>query len=346
MNTLPLRIILVTALIVAQPALYAQNQNPITAAREAFKKAMEDAKRQAQGQAAPEPAQAGADQPAQPAPGATQSGTRSPAAAPGTASVRQTGDVPAAAASAQETARLAAALSYIDVAGVKLGAPLAEAQRVLAATNPKFRFRPLVETPWPLRGGQPPPNAPKSVNSLNAELNTGDGNGSESFDLSAAVHPNPPVVVKIFRSMNFPGNGGPSFDNLVASLRKKYGPESTANPTANPNPNDNSQRTFMGTWYFNERGQVLSGNLGAQLARTCVVSVQPINTGLCGTLTILEAYVGASGAGVVTALRVNAKSNPLEFSAHATTQAYLRQVEEGLARQQLQESSQRQVPKL
>ena len=345
MNTLPLRIIFVTALIVAQPALHAQNQNPIAAAREAFKKALEDAKRQAQGQAPSEPAQAGADQPAQPAPGAAQSGSRSPASPPGSSSVRQTGDTPAAAASAQETARLAAALAYIDVAGVKLGAPLAEAQKVLTATNPSFRFTPQIETPWPLRGGQPPPNAPKSILNLRAELGTGGRDGSESFELAAAVHPNPPVVIQIARSMAFPGNSGPSFDNMVAGLRKKYGPESAIDTAATVN--DNSFRTFAAKWFFDERGQVLSGNLGAQVARTpCGPGIQPTNVGLCGTLTILHAYVQASGAGVVNAVRVTTKSNPLEFSAHATTQAYLRQVEEGLARQQLQESSQRQVPKL
>ena len=343
MNTLPLRIILVTALTVAQPELHAQNQNPITAARDAFKKALEDAKRQAQGQSESQPAQAAVDQPAQPAAGATQSGSRSPASPPGSSSVRQTGDTPAAAASAQETARLAAALAYIDVAGVKLGAPLAEAQKVLTATNPSFRFTPQIETPWPLRGGQPPPNAPKSVLNLRAELGTGGRDGSESFELAAAVHPNPPVVVQIARSMNFPGNSGPSFDNMVAGLRKKYGPESAVDTTA---ANDNNIRTFDAKWFFDERGQVLSGNLGAQVARGCSVAVQPTNVGLCGTLTLLHAYVQASGAGVVDAVRVTTKSNPLEFSAHATTQAYLRQVEEGMARQQLQESSQRQVPKL
>ncbi len=138
MNTLPLRTLLVVALVAAPPALHAQTQNAITAAREAFKKALEDAKRQAQGQAPSEPAQAATDQPAQPAPGAAQSGSRSSAFPPGSSNVRQTGDTPAAAASAQETARLAAALAYIDVAGVKLGAPLAEAQKVLNSTNPSF----------------------------------------------------------------------------------------------------------------------------------------------------------------------------------------------------------------
>jgi hypothetical protein len=326
-------------IIAVGPAAHAQSPNPFKAAGEAFKKAMEETKRQAEAQL---PAQ-----PAQPATGATQpvAGVAQPSSqTPGSTSVLQTGDAPASVSSPQETARLAAAVSYLDVAGVKLGGSLAEAQKVLTATNPAFKFTPQVETPWPLRGGQPPPNAPKSVRNLHVEIDGGRSGGSEAFDLSGAEHPNPPVVILISRSIGFPVGGGPSFDNVVAGLRKKYGPESFVDPTV---ANNNTSRTFMAKWFFDERGQVLPGNLGAQAAKSgCDVGLQPTNTGLCGTLTILTAYVGASGAGVVDSMRVSAKSNPLQFSAQETTNAYLQQVEQDLARQQLQESSQRQVPKL
>jgi hypothetical protein len=340
MRSSPLRTALVALLVIAvEPAAHAQGQNPFKAASEAIKKAMEDARRQAEGQMPAQPAQpvTGASQPATVA---AQSG--SPAA--GSSNVLQSGDVPSAVASPQETARLAKALSYIDVAGVKLGSTLAEAQKVLAATNPAYRFTPQIETPWPLRGGQPPPNAPKSVLILRAEIIDANTSSSDSFELSAAVHPNPPVVIRIDRTMNFPANGGPSLDNLVAGLRKKYGPESAVDPNS---VNDNNMRSFAGKWFFDERGQVLPGNLGSQVARTsCDMGYQQVKMGLCDTLTIVNVMAVASGAGVVNSLAVRTGSNPLATSAHETTQAYLRQVEQDLGRQQQQESSQRQVPKL
>lgn len=339
--------LVLASLCVGALPLTAQIQNPITAAREAYRRAQEEAKRkqeeearrrqgQGQGQAAP----AGAPATAAPAQ-AGQGG--SPAA-------QQPGQAPATPLGPQETARLAAAAGFTDIAGLKLGAPLASVEPLLKSLNPKFTFRPQVEIVWPLdRAGlemQPPPTAPKSVRGMQAEVIAPPY--TEAWDLVFAEHPNPAVVITISRSIGYAqGRGGPAIDGLVEGLRKKYGPESATNAAATVA--DNSQRTFAGRWYFDPRGQALGGNLGSQLLRTCNgvgTQIQAGNPGLCGTLTILDVFVHASGNGIVDTLRVSMTNHPLEYTARETTQAYLKQYEEERAQRQQKGAAQRPGPKL
>ncbi len=317
-----------------------QVQNPITAARDAFRRAQEETKRKQeeemrrrQGQTAP----AAPSTPAQAGQG-------------GSAAVQQPGQAPATPLGPQETARLAAAAGFIDVAGLKLGAPLASVEPLLRTLNPKFTFRPQVETIWPLdRAGiemQPPPTAPKSVRELAAEVI--DPPYTEAWGIVFAEHPNPAVVIAISRAISYAqGRGAPAIDSLVEGLRKKYGPESATDATAMiPN---SSQRAFVGRWYFDERGQALRGNLGSQLYGSClgiVYQFQPGNPGLCGTLTVLDANVQASGNGIVNSLRVTVTNKPLGYVAQETNKAYLREYEEERAKRQQSGAAQRPGPKL
>jgi hypothetical protein len=314
--------------------LTAQSQNPITAAREAFRRAQEEAKkkqeedaRRRQGESAPvAPA---SDAPAQ--------------------AVQQPGQAPATPLGPQETARLAAAAGFMDVAGLKLGAPLAGVEPLLKSLNPKFTFRPQVEIIWPLdRAGietQPPPTAPKSVRHLAAEVQ--DGKYTEAWGIQFAEHPNPAVVITIRRTVSYAQGTGPALDGLLEAVRKKYGPESATNASLMiPN---SSQRAFVGRWYFDERGQALRGNVGNQLYGSCQgvgIQIAAGNPGLCGTLTILNVNAQATGNGVVHTLMVDVTNHPLEYAAQETNRAYLRRVEEERAAQQQKGASQRAVPKL
>ncbi len=324
--------------------LTAQIQNPITAAREAFRRAQEEAKRKQEEEARRRQGQTAPAGPAAPA-----AATPAQAGQGGSPAVQQPGQAAATPLGPQETARLAAAAGFIDVAGLKLGAPLASVEPLLKGLNPKFTFRPQVEIIWPMdradTAKQPPPTAPRSVRELAAEVQ--DGSYTEAWGIQFAQHPNPAVVTTMRRSVQYKPGTGPGLDGLVESVRKKYGPES-ATDASQMIPN-NSQRAFAGRWYFDERGQALSGNLGRQLYGTCQgVGTQAAqgNPGLCGTLTILDVNVQAAGNGVVSTLMVTLMNRPLEYTAEETTRAYLRQVEEDRVKEQQKGAAQRPGPKL
>ena len=327
----------VVSLCASAIPLTAQIQNPITAAREAFRRAQEEAKRKQEEEARQRQGQTAPATPTSPAVQAGQSA--SPA-------VQQTGPA-ATTIGPQETARLAAAVAYLDIAGLKLGAPLNTVEGVLKSIHPGFKFLPQVEAVWPVdRSGteiNPPATAPKSTRHLTATFI--EGRTTEEWGIQFAEHPNPAVVIIINRSLGFPNGTGPSLDSVVEGLRKKYGPESATNASAMiPN---SSQRAFVARWYFDERGQALRGNLANQIFGTCNgVGYSPSNVGLCGTLTVLNANVQAAGNGVVHSMIVNVKNAPLEWTAQETTNAYLRQVEEERAKRQQKDSTQRGVPKL
>jgi hypothetical protein len=323
----------------------AQFQNPINAARDAFRRVQEEAKRKQE-----EAARQGQPAPAAPAETAAPAAPATAPAAPGGSSAGQQNSVATSTSlGPQETARLAAAASFIDVAGLKLGAPLANVEPLLKSLNPKFQFRPLVDIIWPLdlanTAAQPPANAPKSVRELAAEVL--DGSYVEAWGIQFAQHPNPAVVITISRKVGYGPGTGPGLDGLVEAVRKKYGPESTTD--ASSMIPDSSQRNFVGRWYFDERGQALRGNLGSQLFRSCQgvgTQIAAGNPGLCGTLTVLNVNVQATGNGVVHTLMVTATNHPLEYTALETTKAYLQQFDEDRAKQQQKNSSQRQGPVL
>jgi hypothetical protein len=308
-------LLLILVGVQARPA----TQNPITAARDAIRKAQEDARRKQE-----EARQK--QQPAQPLPA-------------------QAGSVPAPQANAETTSNIAATLAYLDVAGIKFGMPLTNTMALLRNINPKFQFRPQVETIWPFDpanpSAQPPPDAPKSTIQVAAESVDGKG-GVETFDVTFARHPNAPIVISIRRKLGWAPAAGPSFDTLVEDLRKKYGAESLImNQTTN-----NVQRWITLRWYFDPTGLKLQGNLAQQPTANCnVVSVGQAQ-GLCGTLVVLDAVILASGNGVVSELRVDVESHPLTQSARLATEGYLRAVEQDRATRQRNQSIGRPSPKL
>ena len=342
MNTLSVRITFVTALMVAVPSIQSslQAQNPITAAREAFRKAQEEAKRKAQ-----EEAQRRAGQPSgQPAgqPAAVPSGPAS-AAPTGPTSVVQSGAAPRVAGTAETTAKHAQAAMFVDVAGLKLGMPLKDAPAVLKSLNLRPMREPQVEIVWPLDNSgvekNPPPNAPRSVYLV--EYVATDNQGiSEYVELYAAKHPNPSVITSIQRKVVYRAGQGPVRDTVLAGLRQKYGPESLVV--------SNQPTNLVLRWYFDEQRQALQGNLAKQESACGGGAHGGVrdNDGLCPTLTVLDASIANTGAGVVMELVVHAVSRPLDRSAEEATQTFLRQTDEARREQQRLDSTKRAAPKL
>jgi hypothetical protein len=311
----------------------AQIQNPITAAREAFRKAQEEAKRKAQEEAQRRTGQAPA--PAQP--------QAPPQAAPstGVASPIPSGSAPTG--TAETTAALAKAAMFTDVAGLKLGMPLQDAPAVLKSLNLRPMREPQIEIVWPLDNTnvekQPPPNAPRSVYLV--EYVAADGQGiTEYVELRAARHPNPSVVTSIERKLVYRAGQGPARDTIVAGLRQKYGPESLVI--------SDFPTTRILRWYFDEQRQALQGNLAKQESACGGGAGGGVrdNDGLCPTLTVIDVNIANDASGVVMEIAVRAVSRPLHRSAEAATQAFLRQVDEARREQQRLESSKRATPKL
>jgi hypothetical protein len=330
---------LVTALLVAVPSFETSihAQNPITAAREAFRRAQEEAKRKAQ-----EEAQRRAGQ----ATGQPAGGQSSPAsAAPtGATSVVQSGAAPRAAGTAETTAKYAQAAMFIDVAGLKLGMPLKDALPVLKSLNLRPMREPQVEIVWPLDSSgvekNPPPNAPRSIYLLEYIATDNQGSISESVQLSGAKHPNPAVITQIERKVTYRSGQGPLRDTVLTSLRQKYGPESLVVSEIPTN--------LVLRWYFDDQRQALQGNLAKQQSICGGGAGGGVadNAGLCPSLTVLDVLLMHTAPGVVTELMVRAVSRPLNKSAEEATQTFLRQMDEARREQQRIESTKRAAPKL
>jgi len=335
LQSLRMAVALVT-LVATTPAVApraAAAQNPITAARDAFRKAQEAAKRKAQEEAQRRQQQ---DSQSQPVPSAATPAQGAP--------VVQTGAAPTEVGTPDSTARLADSLGWTDIAGLKLGMPTSAVEAVLRSINPKLEIRPVIEAIWPIdrsnTGAPIPPTAPRSTTAI-AASHVEPGQGSEAIQIQAAGHPNPAVVIKIDRTVNYDEGTGPGFDNIVEGLRKKYGPESIIKAEMSTGFN----KSLALRWFVDERGQALRGNLVAPLKDVCDPHPSPV-PGLCGTLTVIDAAVQAGGSGIVRSISVTVGNSPLLKSAREATEAYLRQVDEDRAKRQQIESSQRATPKL
>jgi hypothetical protein len=334
MIAMPVRMIAIVTLLLAatwisQP-LHAQN--PIAAAREAFRKVQEEAKRKAQEEAQrrtgqlPAPAQASAPAPA-PGNAAPNGGAATPGGTPET------------------TASLAKAAQFVDVAGLKLGMPLQGVEAAIRALNPALKSNgPDIMVVWPYDESDTtqtaPANAPRSVQKIVYQAPTPRG-ASEVVDLLFALYTNPAVVTTIERQVRYEQGKGPTLETVVQGLRTKYGQDALVMNQSNSAVN----RSIGLRWHY-ESGNQLRGNL-AERARDCNSGGADAGTGTpCGELIVIDSSVTADGYGVVTHLSVRAGSYPLTRSAAGATDAYLRQVSEERAKRKRDESSQRSAPKL
>lgn len=231
MNTPAVRMALVAVLIIGvQPEAHAQGQNPITTARDALKRSMEEAKRQLQGQPASAPGSAASS---------TGSNSQSAAELLGPAPT-QPAEPPDNAGTAARSAELAAATGKYDIAGLRVGMALKDATQTLKAHNPGLQMQQHVVS-YPDLGG----------NLLYGLTFTSPG---ERILLELTMPPNPIVVSRVSRALDFPREGAPTQQTLVADLVRKYGPPSYDNGASQLN--DANLRVLL--WMDDLAGRRLS----------------------------------------------------------------------------------------
>ena len=110
----------------------------------------------------------------------------------------------------------ASATSYaapLDIVGIKVGMPADEAIKVLKAHNPQLTFSNLEGTFSELPGQ-------KVLRYIFAV----DPN-RETFQIEIALPPGPPIVTAVYRHLSIKQGQEPTRDNVLASLREKYGRE-------------------------------------------------------------------------------------------------------------------------
>lgn len=328
------RILFVSALALAVPSIDTSlhAQNPITAAREAFRKAQEEARRKAQEEKQRQTGQA--PSPGQPAPGRTAAQPSAPQAGARAAGTPET------------TAALAKAASFVDVGGLKLGMPIAGVEAAIRALNPALKSQPpSIQVVWPYDRNDTtkaaPADAPKSVQAVTYQ-EQGPQGAREVVQLMFAVYPNPAVVTSIERQVHYEQGKGPAMDAVVQSLRMKYGAESAVLS----DQKSSVLRLLRLRWLHESANQPLQGNLAVRMRACNSGASSPGDGTSCAALTVIDGAVDADGNGVVTHLSVQTGSYPLTQSATEATDAYLRQVDEERAKRQRDETAKRAVPKL
>ena len=183
----------------------AQFQNPIQAAKDAYKKA----KQQQQQQQNQKPHQvASQGQPTQPANAPVQSGATA-------------ADSPAAngdCCTPEALKKIAASVGFVDIVGIKLGMTPAQALAAIKAYKSTFKIE-VLNTRLFHPGVEPFTRVPHYISAQEPNL----GKGYEYITLEFTQPPSPPLVSKIVRYIAMPPSQPLMASTLLESLRKKYG---------------------------------------------------------------------------------------------------------------------------
>ncbi len=202
------------------PLAFAQIQNPIQAAKDAYNKAKQQQKQQ----------QAAAAQPAN-APGAPPAQKTSASASSGDC------------CTPEAMKKIAASLGFVDIVGVKLGMTPQQAVAAVKAYNPNLKIETLTaRLEHPTNAGSFV-RVPQAISAYTANVRQ-DLGPVEWIAMQFTVPPGPPLLAKVHRYTGF-ANGQPVMaSNLLQSLRKKYGQE-------------NYTATVTG-WVFDSNGKLLT----------------------------------------------------------------------------------------
>lgn len=197
------------------PPARAQFQNPITAAKDAYKKSKQESQQkqqQPQGQAQ------GQQQQQSPA---TQNADGAAAAADPQAA----GDC----CSADAQAKAAAVASFLDIVGIKLGMTPEEATAAIKAYDPTMKFGVVntrLERPSNPQGFV---RVPRYIFVQSANLSAANGQ-VERITIQFTTPPNPPVVQWVERYVQFRVGEPVLASNLMDGIHKKYGQENSGSP--------------------------------------------------------------------------------------------------------------------
>jgi hypothetical protein len=265
----------------------------------------------------------------------------------------------------EATAKIAAKAGFIDVVGVKLGAPLKEALDTLKAHNPNLTMDPMTMPPYEaLPGVVMTPLLSSKKNTVVAS-----GQEKETVGLLVTTAPNEPFVWGVMRELWYEKEDGrPTIKTIVEGLRQKYGQESK-----------NEGHRLI--WLYDAQGQQMprakvdeimskcsqlwavglavtgNGLHAGWFNRTVVEGYYYASygkdsfNGLCHSYSIVQAeymaqsVIGKTSPPVVVNVKVNASNRQLEVSGITVSHTLLMREAIKLAEQRRGEAGKRELPK-
>ncbi|MEZ5513254.1 MAG: hypothetical protein R3F58_05205 [Steroidobacteraceae bacterium] len=243
---------------------------------------------------------------------------------------------------AADTARLAAASSYLETGGLRIGMTLKDLGPATRALNPLLKVTNTeMVTVWPYDRNDTtktaPPNSPQSVQSLQMQtIAAATRTTNESVNATLAAYPNPPVVTRLNRVISYPDGAGPNHAQVLDALRAKYGQATVTNVFSE----SASGSMMLLYWYFDTDGKLLPPSAPSSLP-PCDADMR-----MCTGRSMFSLLISASGNGLVKSMDYKIVNGPLVISADLATDAYLQSVEDARTTQQTNDSKNRPLPKL
>ena len=316
---------ILAGMLIAVPAT-AQVQNPIQVFKDSYKKAREQQQAKPQ---TPQQPQAGTQAPNSPTQRITSSVQQN--------SSPQAPDFGTTAG----TARLAAEGGFVDVSAIKVGMAPRELAAALKADDPQFKltvghmYRKADDLAQRSQGHPGGTTGPI----IGVDARFGDSSTVEHVAVDLTWPPNATVVTAVYRSLAFAEGKKPTIENVVAGLRKKYGPESFGPPNhtfGDPNIYD---------WLFDAQGQLMKFDPALQMERctasatsnesmefenTLQLSLAPsmqstyVQHPPCDDFTLVQARIlrDIHDPRLVTTVVVGLQNFPLQQSGRSAFQAY------------------------
>ncbi|HKY71498.1 MAG TPA: hypothetical protein VJL88_06220 [Nitrospira sp.] len=168
----------------------------------------------------------------------------------------------------EATAKMAASAGFVDVVGVKPGMTADQAMAALKAANGKFKSE-LIYSParWDYLARLTDDSRADPTKLLVIGLQANApfiGNIiPETIRLGLTTHPNQSFVYLVSRQISFQEGAMPTAENVLAGLRKKYGPESFPVPAATAEGFPDLR------WVWDTKGQLVGGPIGKAVAQSC-----------------------------------------------------------------------------
>jgi hypothetical protein len=241
--------------------------------------------------------------------------------------------------------------SAVDVVGIKLGMPMADAVAAIKADNPKLS----VQTQTMVLEGFEQPFATAIV----ASQPTESGKDAEEITLLLTTPPSHQVVWGIQRTYHYGPQSMPSLDNTLAGLRRKYGAENAALPDA-----DSRSLTKTMAWAYDTSGNLVGAAQGKPLYLACDTylanhfSPIALNNDLhgmasppqCNSIILAKAVVlaaqGPAGAPVVGNLIFQVTNGAMYRASLDATRAVAMAAAQAREKRQSEKIDQRGAPKL
>ncbi len=266
----------------------------------------------------------------------------------------------------EATAKIAAKAGFIDVVGVKLGAPLNAVINTLKAHNPNLTMDPMTMPPY-----EALPGVVMTPSLFSKKYTATSGPEKETVSLLLTMAPNEPFVWGVMRELLYEKEDErPTIETILGGLRQKYGQESFK---------DVGTRLI---WMYDTEGQQvleakakeiltkcggrarigMGNNMGVIPVQTGYFSRQVVGgyfhssygkdpfNGLCQTYSYVEAvYRGEIPRGMTTMMAIGvtvaASNHQLEASGVTASHTWLMREATTLAENRKGEAAKRNVPK-